>query len=467
MPDYKTISSYLVDLGFRVDDASSRLFTDALKRSDEVVKRFAFGSAENAAGAVMGGVGAVGAFAAVGGAFATAAVAVIGATVGLASAVAKSDLQYQLMGRRLFMTTDAVRKMDMATKTLGMSLEEVIFGPREVQERYHQLIQDETKMLGYLGGDQGEAAFRHIRDIEFQFSRMIPTIQILGMKITEDVMDKLFGGHMALDERLTSMVNWIQDHIPEISDDITNYLVPALKLVAEAMKMIYEGLKFIVDASKNESVREFVRGFMFLPRAALGMADKLDPMAGRGVGSDLGGIRARVAAAANAQVAGPEAVAQFMALIEQESHFKTDSNKRTGAIGLGQVLPGNWPAGKDPNSVDDQLSVAASIFFGNLGKHGGNLQDALHDYYGHGKPGPGEPTFDEYYSQYMSKYRNYSDGGGATYQPQALHINVGGIHISQPGATADHIEKAVYNGIAKATRDAAQAGYPRAIGSFA
>jgi hypothetical protein len=42
----------------------------------------------------------------------------------------------------MFMTTDAVKKMTMATDALGYDLTDIIAGPPELRERYQALIKD-------------------------------------------------------------------------------------------------------------------------------------------------------------------------------------------------------------------------------------------------------------------------------------------------------------------------------------
>lgn len=211
-----TIRDYLVSLGFAVDNVSERKFGDALKKAGVAVERFSKGAIEG--------------FAIAGGAFVAAAAAVTGATIGMLRSTARQDLEFQVLARRMLMTTDATRKMKMATDALGYSIEEIIWGPPELAERYHQLIKDETAMLSLLGSDKGEAAFRHIRDIEFQFTRIGPALQIFGMRLTEDVLNKLSGTPMSLENRLKSFIDWFEgpSGFVKISDVISGVIAPAL-----------------------------------------------------------------------------------------------------------------------------------------------------------------------------------------------------------------------------------------------
>jgi hypothetical protein len=134
-------------------------------------------------------------------------------------------------------------------------------------------------------------------------------------------------------------------------------------------------------------------------------------------------------------------------------------------------MPKNWPAGKQGGSIDDQLAVAASIFFGNLKGRKGNVKDALHDYYGWGTPGPGEPTFEEYYSQWQQKYNKWRSDPltGGTLQNQAYHSDMGGvtINITSPNATPEQIKKAVKEGIDAHVKLTASRSFASRQGTYA
>jgi hypothetical protein len=470
MPDYQTIRSYLVGLGYKVDEVSSRKFEDALKRSSVMAERFAKGAVKD--------------FTLVGGTFAAAAAAVVAGTAAMATSVANQDLQYQLLARRMFMTTDAVRKMDFATKALGYTLPEIIFGPKELQERYHILIQDETRMLGMLGGDQGETAFRRIRDIEFQFTRLEPAIKIFGMRLTEDIINKMFGGTESLEVRMKQFVDWFESPsgFVRISDKISNVLVPAFEKMGRWAASIFsdKNINWVVNVTTK------VADDTGLLKQFVGSDNKLGKIWDKdksfsenmsiwgdafGLGTSKDELIGKAAYWAKQHGADAKGVSEFQALIDQETGGKWNinaQNPRTHAFGLGQVMPNNWPAGRNGGDPDTQLDVAAGIFFGNLDRRKGDYYKAGKDYYGWGKAGPGEPTPDEYYKQWQDRVNKFS-GSSATVQPQAYHSNMGGvtIHINQPNATKEEIQRAVKDGINEHETSKAQQMFARAQGAYA
>jgi hypothetical protein len=446
MASRNVIQEYLVGLGFAVDAVSLRKFEDSLKRTGVAAEKFAKTMAIDftvAGGAVISALAAVGA-----------------GTVALATNVARQDLQFQIFARRMFMDVDAARSMKIALDALGYSIAEIYWGPPELGERYRQLILDQTNMIKIMGGDTGERAFRKIRDIEFQFTRMGPELVIFSRKLTEDLVIKLFGSMDNLENKLKSFNSWFQANIPAIADKISNVLVPAFKklfdVAVSAGDALVKDFQFLTSPNKGSLLWDKDKSFN----------QNLDDFLGSNKDEAVG------KAAAISRPYGPQGMAEFLALIQQESGFNPNAqNTRTGAFGLGQVMPKNWPAGKQGGSIDDQLAVAASIFFGDLKKRKGNVKDALHDYYGWGKPGPGEPTFEEYYGQWQQKYNKWRSDPltGGTLQNQAYHSDMGGvtINITSPNATPEQIKKAVKEGIDAHVKLTASRSFASRQGTYA
>ena len=403
MANYKTIRDYLVGLGFSVDQVSERKFQDALKRTRVAVEKFTKASTEG--------------FAVVGGAFIAATAAVAGATIGLMRSTAQQDLGFQVFARRMMMGTDAAKKMKIATDALGYSLEEIIWGPPELAERYQQLIKDQTRMMELLGGDRGEKAFRNIRDIEFQFTRMGPALQYFGMRLTEDVLNKLSGSPMALKERLQGFVDWFESPsgFVRISDKISSVVAPAFLKLGAAVGSGYHWITgstltdtfnpanpraldilarnvgnspFLGDVSgafdtlpKLKAVKPSTLGGIWDSNKSVGQ--NLQDLFHFGGGMDqiLGDLAASGRTSGNA--------ALMLALAEQETSSLIPKHiiHAQKLSALGKICRSNWPKGKRVDSEADQISVMNSIIFGNLKKRKGNLKNALHDYYGWGQCG--------------------------------------------------------------------------------
>ena len=88
--DVSVIKSYLVSLGFKIDSPSKNAFDEALRTATAGVGKFAGTMAKDVteAGALV--VGAL--------------TAIATATVGMMYETAKSDLQFQILGRSMYMT---------------------------------------------------------------------------------------------------------------------------------------------------------------------------------------------------------------------------------------------------------------------------------------------------------------------------------------------------------------------------
>lgn len=470
MPNYQTITSYLVGLGFEIDTRSERYFNDALKRGAIAVEKFSKGAVKD--------------FALVGGTFVTTAAALTGATLDMMGGFAKQDLNFQLYARRMLMGTEAAKKMKIATDALGYSLEEIIWGPPELAERYRQLIADQTKMMEYLGGDRGEQAFRQIRDIQFQFTRMGPALQYFGMRLTEDILNKLSGSPQSLEERLKGFVDWFEspEGFVKISDKMATTIVPMLKAVGGLMERIFtvKHVEWVVNVVTNGADRlSKLYDWMTSDNRWSKLWDSDKSFSSNlstfgdafGLETSKTDIMGKAKREAEKYGLGPASVAEFLALLQQESNFNPNAqNARTGAFGLGQVMPNNWPLGKNGGSVDDQLAVAASIFFGNLKKRKGDAALALHDYYGWGKAGPGEPTFEQYLEQWQGKYNNWMKDpmitGGPEFQPNAYKVPDVTVNVTRTVASEEDIRRAVKSGVEEAQRNQSRLLTMQSQGTF-
>ena len=485
MAKANTLREYLVGIGFDVDQTSLRKFEDSLKRGEQAAQKFA-------------GNMAIG-FTAAAGAAATALAAVGAGVVALGTSTANQDLQFQVFARRMFLGETAARKMKIALDSLGYSMEEVIWGPPELAERYRQLILDQTNMIKVMGGETGERAFRKIRDIEFQFTRMGPELTMFSRKFTEDLVVKMFGSLDNFENKLKHLNDWFQANIPAIADKISNLLAPAFKKLADFGGAALQWATGSPSISREYFARHGLAPSLDVIGANLYGAPQWNadgPTLGKGFGemgrvygdphgvmSGLSQLWGRIwdpsksfaqnmrdlipgesrdeiigkIERAGRRFGGAAGSAELLALIDQETGGSFNpllQNPRTGALGLGQILPRNWPRGKDPASIDDQIAATAGILFGNLKKEHGNLREALRDYYGHGVPGPGEPTFDQYYSQYM---RRFQDWRGPLVQPQSYQsgaqVHIDRIEINGANLTKEQLTAAIKDGTREAIDD--------------
>lgn len=122
----ENLASYLVSLGFNVNQAE---FNNATAKLKEVEKTVATTTASMAKNFAVAGVAIVGAMTAI-------TKAVVETTV----AVAENDLAFQKLANRMWMSKDATKEMKMATDALGESIEDIAFTP-ELRGQYQELIE--------------------------------------------------------------------------------------------------------------------------------------------------------------------------------------------------------------------------------------------------------------------------------------------------------------------------------------
>src|SRR5579862_4824340 len=213
--DLNIIQEYLVSLGFTVDKQGLQKFQDALRKMTEQVERATTGTP----------FGMAAQFAKAGAAVTTVLGAIVSGTVGLMNIVAAGDLQMQLFARRMFTSTDAARDLKYATDALGYSLEEIVWGPKELQERFKELIDIEKQMTHTLGPDF-EIQAKRIRDIRFEFTKLDVELKFFAMTLTRDLSKALFGDENAILTKLQNWNKWFVENMPKISAEFTSSLKP-------------------------------------------------------------------------------------------------------------------------------------------------------------------------------------------------------------------------------------------------
>lgn len=254
--DLSVLKSYMVSLGFDVNHQQMSQFNEAMRKVTRAVNTLTQGMAGEGASPT---VSVVKAAAAVVGAL----TAVAAGTVAMMDKVAEADLGYQLFARRMFMSTDAAKRLKIATDALGYSLEDIVWGPPEVQERMRQLMKDQKEMQAGLGGEDFETQMRRIRDVRFEFTRLKVEVQYLGMAVVKSLSKALFGDETALLGKLQKFNQWLIDNIPRIANDISTHLAPALKDIARIWADIVdvgrmatsEVLKFLGALLDNDSLK--------------------------------------------------------------------------------------------------------------------------------------------------------------------------------------------------------------------
>ena len=484
MPDPgQVINSYLVSLGFSVDRNGMRRFQDALHDMAASVEKYTKSP--------LSGIGPM--FLSTAGAIAGAIAGIGAATVGLLSHTANTDLSMQLFARRMFMSTNAARDMKMALDALGVSLEDVIFGPPELRERYQQLMADERRM-GL--GQNWEQQMRQIRDVQFQFTRMWLEAQRFAMYFAGDVSRALFGDKGDLEANLKQFNEKFIEKMPYLADQMANVVAPAMREFYEQIlrpigqwaadpknlqKMIADigavgGAIVSVTKSAGDLITLFHNNWdafkaIFgygLGGAAVGgaVAGPVGAMVGAAAGAGAGWLQqyldlkypqdwTQAAQQGQFKLWALQAAAKYkidpsmlMGVFGVESGTKwgwnpNAYNRESGAAGIGQFLPGTAAKYGLTNPFDPQANIAASAhYLSDLIRQYGGWDEALKHYGGWVTKDPSGYIGDvrkRAQSYGMFRDRDMADG---FYSPMAYHPEVH-VHVGSTSATPEQIAHAV------------------------
>jgi hypothetical protein len=490
--DTNVLKSYLVSLGFSVDHPQLRKYEDALRTVGQQAEKLTTGMAKQ---------------------FTVAGTAIVGTLTGIATGVlaladsaAGADLQFQLFARRMFMTTDAARSMKIAADALGVSIEDIVWGPKELQERYQKLVQEQKQIEGGFGGST-EQRLRQIRDLRFEFTRLEVAATELSRGFAVDLFTKLFGGTDA-QKRLTEFVDHVINVLPRIATELADALAPTLKNVwaiwrdlGEVAKEVTSSFLQFVGAvygdgqlEKGEvtirnigaalehisgTVRELVGYLRWIIDAIANHPVIAKTLGGALAGGALGSIVPGVGTGAGAAIGG--AAGLIAGAGTAMGAFSGSDDK-------------GFEARKIAREISAMTGIPAALLYGQFAHETGNFSHfgAANNYAGINIPGgkgqdyrafDSPEAFENYYSglikrrypsalgartpedfaralkeggYYGDSYENYSKGirnWAGKYSPTSGSgsIDVGGVtvNISEPHATPEQIYKAAV----KATTD--------------
>src|SRR6185437_509572 len=218
------IEEYLVSLGFSSDENSLRKLQGTLGIAEKAVESHTFGMARKlleAQGAI------VGAF--------TSISAVI---LGTVDKVAMADQGYRLMGLHMLMSTEQARKLDIVTKALGATMEEIMYDP-ELRARAGEVSEHIDRLTQQLGPGF-EGSMKSVRDFRQQFTLLGVDAKFLGMQFASNLFSKLVPGD-SMTEKLSSVKKWVNDFeakIPKIADSLSGYAIPVLKQTYEILASV-------------------------------------------------------------------------------------------------------------------------------------------------------------------------------------------------------------------------------------
>lgn len=222
--DIETLKSYLVNLGFAVNQPELRKFDAALKEAAHAVSSRTTGVI---ADVLKWQATLTGAF-----------VGISGAIVGMADHVAMADQQYRLMGLRMFMTTENARKLSIGMKALGASLEEISWDP-ELNRNFLQLADLQDRLAQGLG-PKFEDSMRGIRDMSQKFRELRIEIEYLSYGFVEKLFEKMGTSIGEVSDKLEKLIDWIANpkNFNGLTDWLADQFVPILKDTWEIVKAV-------------------------------------------------------------------------------------------------------------------------------------------------------------------------------------------------------------------------------------
>jgi len=220
-----TIKSYLISLGFHVNDSSVNSAKKAMGVIESSVDSFASSSVKNFAKASTAVVSFV----------ATANIALGKYLVSLA----QSDLQTEMFARRMWMSKDAAKAYQASIDALGVSVNDLYLSP-ELMDKYLELNR-QARDMG-VPAEEYSKQMQGVRDITFEFQRLklegTYTLQWVGYYLTKYLAGPLGDSR----DWLRKINDEIQDNMPKWSKKIAEVASWAVRL-GEAAWYIRDGLK--------------------------------------------------------------------------------------------------------------------------------------------------------------------------------------------------------------------------------
>lgn len=470
MGNVETIKSYLVELGFDVDNHSLRQFNHALQTLAANVEKYTTNPV----------FGIAGMFAKAGFTIAGALASIAGGAAYMMSSVAKSDLEMQMFARRMFVSTEAARGMKMALDAMGVSLEDVIMGPPELKERYSMFLGTEERMMAGMGGEQVfQQNMKRIRDVQAQLDLFKFEVQMTIMDLSGKLSKALFGDGDVLG-KLQEFNKWFEKHSPEIATWIATRLTPVLQDVGAIFKDIWEVLKQIDFKGLGDDVVALVHHLRELADYLAGhkettldalkigggiavgsVAGPVGAILGGGMGlahTHLADVRGKIYEAAIARHIDP-LLAMAIASKETGGTFDNALTGSKGEIGIFQLMPDTIKALgiKDPRNVDQNIAGGLDWFLKKLEAAHGNTFDAIRRYNG---AGPAAQAYaNDVWNQYQHEKSMAMPHHGILQQESMRGVDVGGVTVNVASSNASAQD--IADTVVKTIREKAQLEYQR------
>lgn len=214
------IKSYLVSLGFNIDNAGYSKFKQALDQLSQQVQKNTTGMAKQ---------------------YTTAAVEVVGAltsigtaTIALMNKVSQADLGYEKFAMRMYMARDAGKQLKIVTDAMGHSLDDIAMMPELLAQYRRGML-----LAQQLEGNNADK-MKYIRSIREEFIMMKITATYAMADIAAKVFQYLDGPMKDAKGKLMSFNEWLQKNLPELTTKIAKFLADVVMWMYRAAVKINE-----------------------------------------------------------------------------------------------------------------------------------------------------------------------------------------------------------------------------------
>lgn len=232
----EVIKSYLVSLSAQSDMASFTKMDGVLKQTEATVKK--------SVGGIVGDLLS----------FQVAATSAFGAAsfgiIGYIDHLAMADQKTRMLATQNMMSVQQYRAVSVALKTMGVSLDDVFFGTKQMQDQFHTLIDDQKQLAAMLGPDY-EKQMADVRDVHFQLERLQVKGEYFGMKFASDLLRKLGFGEDGIGKQLERLNVWVMEKMPAWSDELSSDVIPVLRDFWGMVKDIGQILGVAANAFTN------------------------------------------------------------------------------------------------------------------------------------------------------------------------------------------------------------------------
>jgi len=219
----ETIKSYLISLGFSVNNNEFNKVNQALNDLSKNVQNTTSGMARDFIKASSTIVGAL--------------TGVTTASAGLIDHVAQLDLGYQKFALRMYMTTEQAKQLKIVTEAMGENINDIAWIP-ELRERYFSLMRQTGQLEGQMGGDMG-GTMRGVRDIRFEITRLKVEAQYALQWIAYYLVKYLAGPVGGFKGSLKDLNDWLTQNMPIWTDKIARWLAKVIGGFVDAVNKIY------------------------------------------------------------------------------------------------------------------------------------------------------------------------------------------------------------------------------------